>query len=360
MLKVCLFSTRKMRKKRLYWTLQILGWGIYFFVNFITMSINPQNLDEATMQISRIELMIHSPLLLMCSHLILREVIIKRGWLKINIARVIPRILGIIGLSSLIVVILSFAFYSLVRNLTVGPALATDILFAFITFVILYVIWATVYFLYHFLESNNRSLKYEAAMNEMHLNQLKSQLNPHFIFNALNSMRALVDEEPSKAKIAITQLSNILRNSLITDKKRVVSFGDELNTVKDYLALESIRFEERLEVNYQIDPRSDGYEIPPMMIQTLVENAIKHGVSNLMKGGIIEIQSVVEHSILILKIRNSGQLVNGHVKRGGRKGVGLINTKERLKLIYGEAASFRIYNENNKFVVTEVKIPQRI
>ena len=81
---------------------------------------------------------------------------------------------------------------------------------------------------------------------------------------------------------------------------------------------------------------------------------------NLVKGGIIEIQSNVEHSILILKIRNSGQLVDTPSKRGGRKGVGLINTKERLKLIYGEAASFRIYNENNKFVVTEVKIPQRI
>lgn len=349
-----------MRKRRLYWTLQILGWGIYFLVNFIVIPLDPQGLGPENMRTSRIQLLIHTPTLFLVSHYLIREVIIRRSWLSINIARIIPRILGVIVLSSAIVSIASYLLYALAGTVELSSGVLTETLFAFITYIILYIIWSTVYFLYHFLESNNRSLKYEAAMNEMHLNQLKSQLNPHFIFNALNSMRALVDEEPTKAKVAITQLSNILRNSLITDKKRVVSFGEELNTVKDYLALEGIRFEERLDVNYHIDPKSDGYEIPPMMVQTLVENAIKHGVSNLMAGGVIEIQSTVEHSILILKIRNSGQLVNGQKKRSGRKGVGLINTKERLKLIYGDAASFRIYNENNKFVVTEVKIPQRI
>lgn len=349
-----------MRKKRLYWTLQILGWGIYFFANFITMSLDPQGLGEENMRSSRMQLFIHTPVLFLVSHYFIREIIIRKSWLSINISSIIPKIMGVMVLSSLIVVSVSYPLYVLAGIIEFSPNVLTDALFAFIIYIVLYLIWSTIYFLYHFLESNNRSLKYEAAMNEMHLNQLKSQLNPHFIFNALNSMRALVDEEPNKAKIAITQLSNILRNSLITDKKRVVSFGEELNTVKDYLALESIRFEERLRVNYQIDPRSDGYEIPPMMIQTLVENAIKHGVSNLMEGGLIEIQSNVEFSILILKIRNSGQLVNGQKSRKGRTGVGLINTKERLKLIYGDAASFRIYNENNQYVVTEVKIPQRI
>jgi LytS/YehU family sensor histidine kinase len=348
-----------MRKKRLYWTLQVLGWGIYFLANFIAISLDPQGLGLEGMRDSRTQLLIHTPSMLLVSHFFIRGLIISRSWLNINISRIIPRILGVIALSAAIVVLVSYPLYYLAGT-TELPSGILDALFGFIAFLLLFTIWSAIYFLYHFLESNNRSLKYEAAMNEMHLNQLKSQLNPHFIFNALNSMRALVDEDPTKAKVAITQLSNILRNSLITDKKRVVSFGDELNTVKDYLALESIRFEERLVISYQIDPKSDGYEIPPMMVQTLVENAIKHGVSNLVKGGIIEIQSNVEHSILILKIRNSGQLVDTPPKRGERKGVGLINTKERLKLIYGEAASFRIYNENNKFVVTEVIIPQRI
>ncbi|MFY0591628.1 sensor histidine kinase [Roseivirga sp.] len=351
-----------MRKKRLYWAFQIFGWGVYFLLNIFTLSINPQDLGPEIIRISRIEILLHTPIMLLFSHYVIRKVIIQRNWLQINIIRVIPRILGLITISALSVLVISYMLYWAVGTvaLTDLNILLSDILFATLNFLIMFIIWSTIYLLYHFLESNNTSLKYEAAMNEMHLNQLKSQLNPHFIFNALNSMRALVDEEPSKAKTAITQLSNILRNSLITDKKRVISFRNELSTVRDYLALEGIRFEERLNVHYRIDPKSDGFEIPPMMVQTLVENAIKHGVSNLIAGGIIDIESKVEHSILILKIRNSGQLSHSPKKRGSRKGVGLINTKERLKLIYGEAASFRIYNENDKFVVTEVKIPQRM
>ena len=88
-----------------------------------------------------------------------------------------------------------------------------------------------LYFLFHFLDNYNQSLKYQAKINEIQLNHLKSQLNPHFIFNALNSVRALVDEDPSKAKQAITQLSNILRFSLMMDKKRTIDFENEINTV---------------------------------------------------------------------------------------------------------------------------------
>lgn len=350
-----------MRKRRLYWILQLAGWGLYFLSNFIFSGFNPQDLGEQMVRDQQIELLIHTMSFFIISHIFIRGIILKRGWIKINIAKVIPRILGVIVLASIIGNLITFGLYFLVGTRTINdPNLQTEVPLLLVASFVLFIIWSTVYFLYHYLESNNRSLKYEAAMNEMHLNQLKAQLNPHFIFNALNSMRALVDEEPAKAKIAITQLSNILRNSLITDKKRVVNFRNELSTVKDYLALESIRFEERLKTRYKIDPRSDHFDIPPMMIQTLVENAIKHGVSNLMEGGIIEIQSNVIDSMLTIKIRNSGQLTGAKKKQANRTGVGLINTKERLKLIYGDTATFNIYNENDKFVVTEVKIPQRI
>ena len=142
--------------------------------------------------------------------------------------------------------------------------------------------------------------------------------------------------------------------------KKVVNFKNELSTVKDYLALESIRFEERLKVQFNIAPGSDHFEVPPMMLQTLTENAIKHGVSNLMKGGLIEISTTINDSTLQVKIRNSGQLKNGAKSNKKSTGVGLINTQERLKLIYGEGASFKMYNENDKFVVVEINIPQRI
>jgi two-component system LytT family sensor kinase len=346
------------RKKRLYWTLQIIGWALPAITNLIFLSVFETDAEQIRRSV--FEAFAQSVIPLMVSHFGIRKTIINRNWLTKDLGKIILRVIGLILLWALISGLLYQLSYLIFRNTSLDKSFVLQLTFDFLTAALLYVIWATIYFLYHYLESNNRSLKYEAAMNEMYLNQLKSQLNPHFIFNALNSVRALVDEDPSKAKIAITQLSNILRNSLIMDKKKVISFIDELNTVKAYLALESIRFEERLSVTYDIDPNSNEFQIPPMMLQTLVENAIKHGVSNLVEGGNIEIITIIKDSMLSLKIRNSGQYLNGIKKPGKKGGYGLSNTKERLQLIYGSQASFDIYNENDKFVVTEVKIPQGI
>lgn len=349
-----------MRKRRLYWTLQSAGWGFYAFINLFFITLNVLDQDESLIPSQQLEVIVQTPLLFLISHFVIRGVSRRRDWVQKDFGRNIPRIIGLTLataiFTTLVVRLVSFSY----QTTEINSDLVTQMLFDALAFFILYAVWATIYFLYHYLESYNKSLKYEAAMNEMHLNQLKAQLNPHFIFNALNSMRALVDEEPLKAKVAITQLSNILRNSLIMDKKRVISFNDELSTVKDYLALESIRFEERLQVKFDIDPVSDRFEVPPMMIQTLVENAIKHGVSNLMEGGLVALSTQLDKTRLIITIRNSGQLINGKRKQKKGGGYGLANTKERLKLIYGGDASFRIYNENDKFVVTEVKIPQRV
>jgi LytS/YehU family sensor histidine kinase len=194
-------------------------------------------------------------------------------------------------------------------------------------------------------------------MIEIELNNLKNQLNHHFIFNALNSIRALVDENPLKSKQAINQLSNILRNSLTFEKKGLTKFDDEMKIVKDYLGLESIRFEERLKTEIDIHPDSNSFLVPPFMIQTLVENGIKHGISKLTEGGIIQVKTLADKSRLKIQIRNSGHLLNG-TRRGKAGGLGIKNTRHRLKLLYGDDASFRIVNENNNFVLTEIIIPQ--
>jgi len=224
-------------------------------------------------------------------------------------------------------------------------------------YVFLMFIWTLFYFTYHYIERYNKSLRYEASMIEIELNNLKNQLNPHFIFNALNSIRALVDENPVKSKQAINQLSNILRNSLTFEKKGLTKFDDEMKIVNDYLGLESIRFEERLKTEIDIQPGSNSFLVPPFMIQTLVENGIKHGISKLTQGGIIQVKTLADKNRLKIQIRNSGHMVNG-AKRMQSGGTGIANTKHRLKLLYGEEASFRIVNENNNFVLTEIIIPQ--
>lgn len=223
---------------------------------------------------------------------------------------------------------------------------------------LMYFLWALFYYIYHYFERYNSALKYEALKNEIELNNLKSQLNPHFIFNALNSIRALVDENPSKSKDAITQLSSILRSSLVINRNKLTRFTDELHTVQDYLDLETIRFEERLRTKFSIDPRSKNFTVPPLMIQTLVENGIKHGISKLQKGGEISVQTKVKDDTLYIKIRNNGQVP--HQKLNGSKGFGVENTKQRLKLLYGKKATFRMVNEDENTVLTEIAIPQNI
>jgi two-component system, LytTR family, sensor kinase len=274
----------------------------------------------------------------------------------LELVRLIPSVvlsvflLGIVLYFIRIPISISLNFF----NPTVALRLET-ILSGIITYAIFFFLWSSLYFIYNYFESYNKSLKLEASIKEIELSNLKSQLNPHFIFNALNSIRALVDENPIKSKLAINQLSSILRNSLVTEKRGLTSFDDELKVVMDYLGLESIRFEERLKTEFDIHPESNGFLVPPLMIQTLVENGIKHGISKLTEGGIIQLTTKVEDDHLKIFIRNSGKFVlNGNHKRTG---LGLENTRQRLKLIYGEEASFRILTENDNFVLTEIIIP---
>src|SRR5690606_12954959 len=142
------------------------------------------------------------------------------------------------------------------------------------------------------------------------------------------------DEDSATSEQAINQLSNVLRKSLTSDKRGLTKFDDELKIVKDYLGLESIRFGERLETEFVVHPDSHNFLVPPLMIQTLVENGIKHGISKLKEGGLIQLTTTVERGRLNIRIRNSGYMVNG--SRKSRNGLGIKNTVQRLRLIYGD------------------------
>lgn len=342
-----------MNKYKLYWICQIVGWQAYAVINiFAYYGIN-EYFDEK--QIIG-EVILRAAVNIIITHFF-RLLLIKKGWLRFKWQRLFP----IISLFILIMTV--FNFISLYAFTTLWdpesiPKELPDYFRWLIEPYVIYTLWCIIYFTFHYFERYNKSLQYEVAINEFELNNLKTQLNPHFIFNALNSIRALVDEDPKKSKLAITQLSNILRNSLILDKKKLISFDDEIKTVKDYLELELVRYEERLHVIYNIAPESVDFNIPPMMIQTLVENGIKHGVSKLTEGGTIAIKTQVTNHTLEIEIRNSGQYKNKETN--GEMGFGLQNTIKRLDLIYGDQASFSIQNENNETVLTQLVIPETI
>lgn len=218
-------------------------------------------------------------------------------------------------------------------------------------------IWNLIYFAYHYIIRTQQAqfdrVRLESLVKELELKTIKSHINPHFIFNALNSIRALIDENPNRARNAITELSNILRSSMQAEKLETVTFEKELNIVKDYLALEYIRFEDRLKVEYQIDEDTLDQPVPPMMLQTLVENAIKHGIGKQISGGVVKVISDFRNEYHELIVQNSGYL-NGHINGDG---FGLSSTKNRLQLLFGEKANFTIRQVDNGLVEARVLIP---
>jgi len=160
-------------------------------------------------------------------------------------------------------------------------------------------------------------------------------------------------EDPGRAQSMVTELSNILRYSLQSGRTETVPLEAEIEAVTAYLKLEGIRLEERLRVLIEVDPESLETRIPPMLLQTLVENGVKHGVARLPRGGEIRVASRVENEAVRIQVRNSGQLGEGD----GSTRMGLDNAKERLRLLYGNAASLVLRNYDSDSVVAEISIP---
>ncbi len=342
-----------MSKTKIYWILQVGGWLLFAAIN-IVLTFLQDTLNEYSFFYA-----ILVSVWFMASTHFFRYHIINKGWLNIKIKEILLR-----GFSGLILLTISNFLAHLLFLWSLGVLDLTYDLDPFnigvtlLSTLFIYFVWTLFYFIFNYVEKYNTALKYAVLKNEIELNNLKSQLNPHFIFNALNSIRALVDENPSKSKDAITQLSSILRSSLVLNKNKLTNFNEEMQTVQDYLDLETIRFEERLRTNFNIDPLSKDFNVPPLMIQTLVENGIKHGISKLKEGGLISLETEVKHAKIFINIRNNGQLVND--KANGTKGLGIENTKQRLKLLYGKKATFKIFNENENTVLTQVVLPQKI
>jgi two-component system, LytTR family, sensor kinase len=222
---------------------------------------------------------------------------------------------------------------------------------------LLIAIWMLIYIVYHYVEKNRKDeldrLKLETTVKELELKTIKSHINPHFIFNSLNSIRALVDENPNRARRAITELSNILRSSMQAEKSETVSLESELDIVKDYLALEQMRFEERLKIEFEIDKDTLQQQVPPMMLQTLVENAIKHGISRQIKGGFVRVIAAFKNNDLELLVQNTGQL--SEAPNGD--GFGIKSTQDRLNLMYQGKGVFEIRNLDSNIVESKVSIP---
>jgi LytS/YehU family sensor histidine kinase len=192
------------------------------------------------------------------------------------------------------------------------------------------------------------------ALRAAELRLLKSQLNPHFLFNALNGLRSLIADEPARARDAVTQLARMLRYTLASGEEDLLTLERELEMVDDYLALESMRLAERLRIERDIDPAARSVRIPSMLLQTLVENAIKHGIAQLKQGGALRISAHLESGELVLLVSNPRPPDN---PRTGEEGVGLRNATERLRLLYGVRASLQLDLSRPAEATARVRLP---
>lgn len=338
------------KKQNIYWTCQFIGWTLYAAINLFFFKLSYKtNLKDILL------FLIWLPLGITITH-VFRLIVLKYNVLKVSLFFQIPLII----VSSLLMSILFFIINISIVNLISNTSEHIDLIAAtskILSLVLIFIIWSVIYFGFHFFDNYKRTeiqnLRLEANSKEVELNKLKSQLNPHFMFNSMNSIRALVDEDPKKAKVAITQLSNILRNTLMMHKNRYISLEEELVLVKDYLELEHIRFEERLNFNFAIDPNTLALNVPPMMIQTLVENGIKHGISKYPEGGNISIITLKTATDFKIEIINTGQLSENNKTDSG---FGVANTTDRLELLFGKKATFSLKNLDDKNVISEIVI----
>ena len=341
-------------RNQVYWISQFSGWTLFVLLNVIISSTFEEFKTEYIY--SWIFLGIAG---ISVSHLY-RNFIRKKGWKNLPLKSIVPRVLLASILLGVILLALTFLFNTSLNIVAIEEYGKIGGLIArIVNLSSLFLFWSVLYFSLHYLENYKKaeieSLIFEAAVKDFELKTLKAQLNPHFIFNAMNSIRALIEEDPESAKNAVTKLSNLMRYTLKIERTETVPLTEELRTIQDYLDLEKIRFEERLNYKITSSAEADRVDIPPMMIQTLVENGIKHGISKSTTGGDIEINCSVVSDKLKIEIVNTGSFDEEQLKNS--KGFGVSNTVQRLNLLYGDESSFSIKNLNHNQVITEIKIP---
>lgn len=151
-------------------------------------------------------------------------------------------------------------------------------------------------------------LRAETAQRGLELEALRARLNPHFVFNALNNVRGLINEDTTRARELVTRLSNTLRHALVHSQQSRVGLSEEWAVMQDYLAVEAVQFEQRLQVDAWMDPELAEVEVPPMLLQLLVENAIKHGIARTPEGGRLRVRAERVDGRVRLSVENSGRL----------------------------------------------------
>jgi two-component system sensor histidine kinase AlgZ len=357
-----------------YWLCQLLGWGLQAYAHAHTALMTGVGTYPPRIVIEIVSL---NAIALVCTHL-LRGYMKRHGWQTLGVGALLPRILAAGILCGVpIGVIMRFtsvatlwggsspeykqALAAVANEAGDWLIYADPLILTTVNWSAMIVVWLALYFGVTSLRDRRlaalRQSELAHALKAAELRLLKSQLNPHFLFNSLNSVRALIADDPSGAQKAVTQLARTLRYTLTAGQEEVVSLERELEIVADYLELESLRLGERLHVERTIAGEARGAHIPVMMLQTVVENAIKHGIAELPQGGVLRISAEMRDRSLLIEVENPRPVTPW---RPQSEGIGLRNSIERLRLLFGADAALDLDLTRPEVALARIRIPQAL
>ena len=329
--------------------LQVVLWGGYVAIS-LAMVASFQPVSG-----SLVFVMVMLGVLLWLASEGLRALALRQAWLDGSTRALLLRLAGLPPLAALAVQATLYAINATGLSLGLlsfprGTPQGLGVLFGYTvnTTIMLWLwlsVWLGVQTLNRWRLGEIAKWRAETAARELELQVLRAQINPHFLFNALNNLRALINEDPARAREMVSRLSNTLRHTLQHSAKARVPLADELAVVQDYVALEQLHHEERLRVDWRVDPATAGASLPPMLLQLLVENAIKHGVARTPGGGVVGIDIARDGPLLRIAVDNPGEWQPGQpgsAPSADSTGLGLANLRERLQRAGGEGADCRI------------------
>lgn len=345
-----------------YWRCQLGGWSAFLIFEFLlVLGLRGRQINIPLLAAYTCLVGLQGVLATHLLHLYLRG----RGWLQLPAKILAPRLAVIVPSLAAILAGLGWLTHGVLLHLPVRqgcpqPIGAIDPKDLFVRWLLQtfgLVIWTVLYIAMHELqwrrEAEGRAIRLEMVAQEAQLRGLRAQLNPHFFFNCLNNLRELIAQNPERAQDMVTQLAGLLRYSLRSHQSELVPLSAEIQVVEDYLALEVTRFEERLKVCWNIANEARSINVPPMLLQTLVENALKHGIARCPEGGAIEISARVVDRQMELQVLNTGDVRPSP----SAAGIGLRNARERLKLLYGHRAKLVLQNISEGRVRASITLP---
>lgn len=336
-----------------YWSAQLLGWGGLTLVSVLSSATG--DLDRALRFAVAKTLCMGAGLGL--SHL-WRNHLRTHGWLeppqKLPLSRLAA---GLLLLSAVQTAVLVGSDVLLRRGeLLQGEYILRDLVFLLVLWFIVFAVWTLCYAM---VLSRRRAVRFElekleleVSIKDAELRAMQAQVNPHFFFNSLNSIRSLIYQDAETAAQAVTKLAEMMRHNLQAGQRATVSLTEELAAIEVYLGMEKLRFEDRLQLSMQLEPGLEGVRLPSLALQALVENAIKHGVEPSLGPCPLVISAARQGDMVQVRVANQGKLN----PTSASTRLGLANVGKRLALLFGPAARCSV-SEEEGWVVARLILP---